>query len=98
MLYAIGYKNIMTPHGFRTMAATWFGEQGFRTEAIERQLSHVSRDRNGRIYDRAQYLPERREMMQAWANYLEKLERKAKQLSRSSRTDRQSSEHVHVAN
>jgi integrase len=98
MLYALGYKNIVTPQGFRTMAATWFQEQGFRTEAIEQQLSHVLRDRNGRIYNRAQYLPERREMMQAWANYLEKLERNAKRLSCSSRIHRRSSEHVHVGN
>jgi integrase len=81
MLYAIGYKKVMTPHGFRVMAGTWFSEQGWRAEAIGRQLSHVTRDRNGRIYNRAEYLSERREMMQAWANYLERLESEAKILS-----------------
>ena len=41
MLRRIGYDTVVTPHGFRAMAATWLSEQGWRGEAIERQLAHV---------------------------------------------------------
>jgi integrase len=64
----------MTPHGFRAMARTMLDEQlGVRVELIEHQLGHTVRDALGRAYNRTQHLRERREMMQTWADYLERL-------------------------
>lgn len=66
--------NTMTPHGFRAMARTLLDEVlGFRLEWIEQQLSHEVRDSTGRAYNRTQYLPQRAEMMQRWADYLDEL-------------------------
>lgn len=68
----------MTPHGFRAMARTMLDEQlGFRIELIEHQLGHTVRDALGRAYNRTTHLPERRQMMQAWADYLDRLESEA---------------------
>lgn len=62
----------MTAHGFRAMASTRLNEMGFDSDVIERQLAH--RERSVRaIYNRAQYLPERIAMMQAWADELDRL-------------------------
>lgn len=63
----------MTPHGFRAMASTLLNELGWSGDAIERQLAHGQRDGVRAVYNYAQHLPERREMMQAWANYLDHL-------------------------
>jgi integrase len=62
----------MTAHGFRAMASTALNELGWRSDVIEYQLAHVDGSVRG-IYNRAKYLPERTKMMQAWANYLDKL-------------------------
>jgi integrase len=70
-------KDEMTAHGFRAMARTLLSEQGWKSDAIERQLSHKASGPLGAAYDRAQYLAERREMMQAWADYLGALQRSA---------------------
>lgn len=85
MIRRIGYNKIVTPHGFRAMAATWLSEQGWRGEAIERQLSHVGDGNWGRqrIYNRGEYMQERRKMLQAWANHLESLERRARTIART---------------
>ena len=85
MIRRIGYHRVVTPHGFRAMAATWLSEQGWRTEAIERQLSHVGDGNWGRqrIYMRGEYMQERRKMLQAWANHLESQERRARKLPRT---------------
>jgi integrase len=74
-LRRIGYdKDAMTAHGFRAMARTILDEQlGFRVDLIEHQLAHAVRDPLGRAYNRTQHLPERRKMMQAWADYLDAL-------------------------
>lgn len=62
----------MTGHGFRAMARTILDEVlGFRPDYIEHQLAHTVRDPLGRAYNRATHLPERRKMMQAWADYLD---------------------------
>lgn len=75
-LRTLGYSHDeITPHGFRTTAATFLSELGFRQDAIERQLAHALPGRLRRIYNHAQYLPERRKMMQAWADYLDRLRR-----------------------
>lgn len=67
-------KEEMSGHGFRAMARTILDEElGFRPDYIEHQLAHAVRDPNGRAYNRTAYLPERRKMMQAWADYLDKL-------------------------
>jgi integrase len=62
-----------TGHGFRTTASTLLNEQGWGADAIERQLAHGPRDKVRAAYNSAQYLPERRRMMQAWADYLDTL-------------------------
>ncbi|WP_376697247.1 tyrosine-type recombinase/integrase [Wenzhouxiangella sp. EGI_FJ10305] len=67
-------KDEMSGHGFRAMARTILDEVlGFRPDYIEHQLAHAVRDPNGRAYNRTAYLPERRKMMQAWADYLDAL-------------------------
>lgn len=67
-------KEEMTAHGFRAMARTLLDEAlGYRPDYIEHQLAHAVRDPQGRAYNRTAHLPERREMMQAWADYLDKL-------------------------
>lgn len=61
-------------HGFRAMARTILDEVlGVRPDFIEHQLAHAVRDPNGRPYNRTKFLPERREMMQRWADYLDEL-------------------------
>lgn len=73
-LRRIGYTNDqMTGHGFRSMASTILNEQGWSRDAIERQLAHGERNNVRAAYNFAEYLPERRKMMQAWANYLDVL-------------------------
>jgi len=66
-------KEMLVTHGFRAMASTLLNEQGWNRDAIERQLSHGERNKIRAAYNHAQYLPERRQMMQAWADYLEKI-------------------------
>jgi integrase len=67
-------KEEMTGHGFRAMARTILDEVlGFRPDFIEQQLAHAVRDPLGRAYNRATHLPERRRMMQVWADYLDGL-------------------------
>lgn len=63
-------QGTMTAHGFRSMASTLLNERGFNRDWIERQLAHGERDNIRAAYNYAQYLPERREMMQAWSDYL----------------------------
>jgi integrase len=63
----------MTAHGFRSMASTRLHEMGWPHAAIERQLAHVPRDKVSAAYNYAEHLPERRKMMQAWADYLDRL-------------------------
>jgi len=73
-LRRMGYtKEEMTGHGFRAMASTVLHEQSWPSDIIERQLAHVERNSIKAAYNHAQYLPERRKMMQAWADYLDKL-------------------------
>jgi integrase len=70
----MGYKGRMTGHGFRALAMTTIKEKlDYRHEIIDRQLAHLPKSSVDRAYDRAQFLPERREMMQKWADYLDGL-------------------------
>lgn len=78
-LRRLGYsKEEMTGHGFRSMASTLLNEQGWNRDAIERQLAHAERDNIRAAYNYAEFLPERRRMMQAWADYLDELKNKGK--------------------
>lgn len=72
---AMGYsKEVHTAHGFRATARTVMDEVlGERVDLIEHQLAHAVKDANGRAYNRTAHLPARREMMQRWADYLDKL-------------------------
>ena len=73
-LRRMGYTgDQMTGHGFRSMASTLLNEQGWNRDAIERQLAHAERDEIRAAYNYAQYLVERRKMMQSWADYLDGL-------------------------
>jgi len=69
-LYRMGYHSRATGHGFRSTASTILNENGFRPDVIERQLAHSERNSVRAAYNHAQYLPERREMMQWWADFL----------------------------
>lgn len=74
-LRALGYDNdTMTVHGFRAMARTLLDEVlGFRVDWIEHQLAHAVKDPLGRAYNRTKHLPQRADMMQKWADYLDNL-------------------------
>ncbi|MBS0339212.1 MAG: integrase arm-type DNA-binding domain-containing protein [Proteobacteria bacterium] len=74
-LRGMGYaQDVMTAHGFRAMARTVMDEVlGERPDLIEHQLAHTVKDPNGRAYNRTAHLPARREMMQRWSDYLDKL-------------------------
>lgn len=74
-----GEKQHVFP-GFRSMASTLLNEQGWHRDAIERQLAHAERNNVRAAYNFAEHLPERRKMMQAWADYLDKLALGAKVL------------------
>jgi len=66
-------KEEMTMHGFRGMASTILNEQGYNRDWIERQLAHGERDGIRAAYNYAEYLPERRRMMQEWSDFLDGL-------------------------
>lgn len=73
-LRRLGYTGEqMTGHGFRSIASTLLNEQGWNRDAIERQLAHAERNNVRAAYNYAEYLPERRKMMQAWSDFLDRL-------------------------
>jgi integrase len=73
-LRRLGYdKSEMTGHGFRSMASTLLNEQGWHHDAIERQLAHIERNAVRGAYNYAEHLPERRRMLQSWADFLDGL-------------------------
>lgn len=67
----LGYKGRATGHGFRATASTILHEQGWDSDIIERQLAHLERNKVKAAYNHAGYLKERREMLQAWADFLD---------------------------
>jgi len=78
-LRRMGYpKDEMSGHGFRTMASTILHEQGWPSDVIERQLAHTEQNSIKAAYNHAQHLPERRKMMQVWADYLDALRQRVK--------------------
>ena len=73
----MGYdQDTMTLHGFRSMASTRLNEMGVRPDLVEAQLAHKDPDAVRMVYNRAEYLDERRDMMQRWADYLDELRAK----------------------
>lgn len=72
-VYRMGYKGKATVHGFRATASTALNEMGFPSDVIERQLAHAESNKVRAAYNRAQYLKERRILMQRWAHYLGEL-------------------------
>lgn len=78
-LRRLGYtRDEMTGHGFRSMASTLLHELSYPHHVIERQLAHAERNAVSAAYNFAEYLPERRTMMQEWADHLDKLKRGAR--------------------
>jgi len=70
----MGYEQrVLTVHRFRSTVSTLLNEQVWHRDAIERQLAHSERDGVRAAYNYAEYLPERRKMMQAWSDYLDTL-------------------------
>ena len=72
-LYRLGYKGKMTGHGFRAVASSALNEAGYRPDVIERQLAHKEPNKVRSAYNRAEYLPERRTMMQQWSDMVDAL-------------------------
>jgi integrase len=72
-MYRMGFHGRATVHGFRAVASTLRNEMGFHPDWIERQLAHDERNKVRAAYNHAQYLPERRRLMQQWADYLDDL-------------------------
>jgi integrase len=71
-LNRMGYEGKLTTHGFRALAMTTLKEKlGYRHETVDRQLAHAQKDKIASAYDRAQFLDERKKMMQHWADYLD---------------------------
>jgi integrase len=76
MLYALnqmGYHGRATVHGFRATTSTALNEMGFRPDVIERQLAHQEQNAVRAAYNRAEYLPESRIMMNQWAAQLDRI-------------------------
>ena len=70
-LERMGYGGNFSAHGFRATASTILNEMGFRPDVIERQLAHAERSKVRAAYNRAEYLVERRQMMQSWSDFVE---------------------------
>jgi integrase len=78
-LRRMGYaKDEMSGHGFRSMASTLLNEQGWNRDAIERQLAHAERNSVRAAYNYAEFMPDRKKMMQAWSDYLDGIKEGAK--------------------
>lgn len=69
VLRKMGYKDKMVGHGFRALASTALNEMGFKPDVIERQLAHAERNKVRAAYNRAEYMAERKSMMQKWSDY-----------------------------
>lgn len=72
-LERMGYRGVMTGHGFRGTASTLLHESGFDEKYIEAQLAHQKRNKTAAAYNHAAYLVQRTEMMQAWADIWDSL-------------------------
>lgn len=72
-LYRLGYYKRMTGHSFRKLASTILNEFGWDADAIEKQLAHTDHNHIRQVYNKAQYVDRRREMLQFWADYIDLL-------------------------
>lgn len=72
----IGFKGVVSGHGFRSTASTMLHELGYQDLVIERQLAHMERNKVKAAYNHAEYLPDRRKMMQDWADFLDQQRQK----------------------
>ena len=72
-LERMGYAGKFSGHGFRATASTMLNEMNYRSDLIERQLAHAERNKVRASYNQAEYLPERTQMMQAWANLIDEM-------------------------
>ena len=91
-LYRLGYKGRMTGHGFRAVASSALNEIGYRPDVIERQLAHKEPNKIRGAYNRAEYLTERRAMMQQWADMVDAYARGADVLPIKRRSNQRGSE------
>jgi len=87
-LYRMGYHKRATVHGFRATASTTLNENGFNSDAIERQLAHEERNKIRAAYNRAEYLEERKEIMQWWGDFLDGLATSSNVVSINSTNER----------
>ena len=92
-LKRMGYAGRMTGHGFRGVASTILHELGYRHDLIELQLAHQERNEVSAAYNFATYLPQRREMMQAWADHLDCMRKSSNVSSMKVRTQAEPSGH-----
>jgi integrase len=76
-LYRLGYHSRATVHGFRATFSTIANEAGFNADVIEKALAHEERNKVRAAYNRSEYIEQRRELMQWWADLLNKLEKGA---------------------
>lgn len=76
-LHRLGWKGIQTFHGFRHTASTMLNEMAFVGDIIEKQLAHEETNKVRGAYNKAQYIEQRKEMMQVWSNYLDGLKKGA---------------------
>lgn len=73
-LSRLGFKKVMTGHGFRALAMSAIKEKlGYRHEVVDRQLAHLPKSMVDQAYDRATFIPDRIRMMQEWADYIDSL-------------------------
>jgi integrase len=71
LIERIGYKGVMTGHGFRSVASTWGNERGYNSDWIERQLSHVEENKVRGAYNKAEYLAGRRKLLQELSDWID---------------------------
>lgn len=95
----MGYRGKQSGHGFRHIASTNLNELGYMGDAIERQMHHKGDNTIRAIYNHAEHMDERRDIMQAWANFLDMLERGERVSFRQARAmlDAQHSQDRHKA-
>jgi len=77
----MGYGGRFSAHGFRSTASTMLNEMRYRSDYIERQLAHAERDKTRASYKRAEYFPERKEMMKTWANMIDEMAKPVSKIS-----------------
>lgn len=76
----LGYAGRHCPHGFRSLASTILNEEDFKPDVIERQLAHAPKDKVRAAYHRAAYLPERRQLMAWWGDFLDQQRKPTKKI------------------